>query len=89
MARQLLPDADQMVDVDPARLPESERERRGIRRLPASLPDAIAALESDDTLMAALGPALANSYLAIRRADQELFSQQDVDYEIRHHFYKY
>ena len=89
VARRLLPDADQMVDVDPARLPESERERRGIRRLPASLPDAIAALESDDTLMAALGPALANSYLAIRRADQELFSQQDVDFEIRHHFYKY
>lgn len=89
VARRLMPDADQMVDVDPARLPESERERRGIRRLPASLPEAIAALESDDTLMNALGPALANSYLAIRRADQELFSQQDVDFEIRHHFYKY
>ena len=40
-------------------------------------------------LMDVMGLKLAESYLAIRRADWELFSQHDVDYEIKHHIYKY
>ena len=67
----------------------NELARRGIRRLPETLLDAIRELEADQTLIDDMGPLLADSYLAIRRADWELFSQQDVDFEIRHHFYKY
>ena len=87
--RGLKPHPDQRIEVDPARLSPDELARRGIRRLPASLPEAIRALETDTTLTEAMGPALANSYLTIRRADWDLFSQHDADYEVRHHFYKY
>ena len=87
--RGLRPDPEQCVAVDPARLSPDELNRRGIRRLPTSLPEAIAALENDPLLTDAMGPALSNSYLTIRRADWELFSQHDADYEVRHHFYKY
>ncbi len=37
----------------------------------------------------ALGPALSSSYLAIRRADWQLFSGRDTTFELKHHFYKY
>ncbi len=87
--RELRPRREQWIDVDPVRLTAEELESRGIVRLPQSLPEAIAALEGDPLLLDAMGPALSNSYLAIRRADWELFSQRDVEFELRHHFYKF
>lgn len=87
--RGLRPREGQRVEVDPAQLTPEERESRGIARLPSSLAEAIAALEADATLTDAMGPTLANSYLAIRRGDWELFSQRDAEYEIRNHFAKY
>ena len=77
------------VDVDPARLTPEELTRRGIHRLPKSLDEATNALENDAVLTTAMGSALANSYIAVRRADWELFSQRDAEFEIRNHFYKY
>ena len=83
------PDERQYVDVDPGSLGALELAQRGIRRYPLALPQAVAYLESDATLTDALGPDLANSYMAIRRADSLHFGKRDVDYEIRHHFHKY
>jgi glutamine synthetase len=85
----LLPKEGQLVDVDPATLSPDELASRGIRRLPANLGEAIEALENDPVLLDALGPGLARPYLAIRRADFELFSRHDEAFELRHHFYKY
>ncbi|PJF46641.1 MAG: glutamine synthetase [Chloroflexi bacterium] len=59
------------VNGDPADLSEAERAARGIRQLPATLGEAIAALEQDAVLLDALGDALARSYLAVRRAEWE------------------
>ena len=87
--RGLRPEKSLFIDVDPARLTAEELAARGIRRLPASLMEAIRELTADTTLTDAMGPMLADSYLAIRRADWELFSQHDAEFEIRHHFYKY
>ena len=87
--RDLRPGPGQWIDVDPARLPPEELASRGIHRLPTTLKDAADALASDPVLTDALGPALANSYLTIRRADWELFSQHDAEFEVRNHFYKY
>ncbi len=87
--RNLMPRKEQGIDVDPVRLTREELESRGIRRLPESLMDAVRALEADTTLTGAMGPVLANSYLAIRRADWDLFSGRDTEFEIRNHFYKY
>ncbi len=74
---------------DPDTIPEAERQRRGIRRLPASLGEALDALERDEVLMAALGATLAKEYLAVKRSEVRGFEGKDVAFEIEHHFYKY
>ena len=89
VARELQPRPEQNVDSDPTLLDPEELVRRGIRRLPSSLLEATNALEEDSVLIEAMGPALSRSYLAIRRADWNIFSQQDAEFEIRNHFYKY
>ena len=87
--RELQPRPEQEIDINPSLLHPEELERRGIRRLPTSLPEAIQELEDDTFLTDAMGTMLAESYLAIRKADWEIFSAQDDDFEIRNHFYKY
>jgi len=77
------------VEVDPATIPEPEREARGIRRLPETQEEALAALEADEVLTAALGPVLAESYLAVRRSEWAAYSAGDADFEQRGHFLKY
>jgi glutamine synthetase len=89
VARELKPSPEQNVDSDPTLLDPEELVRRGIRRLPSSLLEATRALEEDSVLIETMGPALSGSYLAIRRADWNIFSQQDLEFEIRNHFYKY
>ncbi|MFQ5875070.1 MAG: glutamine synthetase family protein [Dehalococcoidia bacterium] len=87
--KDLTPPEGQFIDVDPSTLAPKELEGRGIRSLPSNLGEAIQALEKDAVLMEALGPRLASSYLAIRRADWQLFSGEDAAFELKHHFYKY
>jgi len=75
--------------VDPDTLSEAERTRRGIRRLPGSLAEALAALERDEVLRAALGDVLAKEYITVKRSEVRGFEGRDVAFEIEHHFYKY
>ena len=77
------------VEVDPATIADSEREARGIHRLPETQEEALAALESDDVLTAALGPVLTESYLTVRRSEWSAYSAQDAEFEHRGHFLKY
>ncbi len=77
------------VQVDPATIPDEERESRGIRRLPATQEEALDALEADEVLSAALGPVLAGSYLAVRRSEWSAYSLQGAEFEQRGHFLKY
>src|SRR5881409_550402 len=69
------------VEVDPATIDEQERAARGIARLPETQEQALAALEADDVLIAALGPVLAESYLAVRRSEWEAYSAGDEAFE--------
>ena len=39
--------------------------------------------------MNALGPLLAKSFLAVKRLEWESFSKEDVNFEIKHHFWKF
>ena len=87
--RELMPSEDQKVEVDPTDLTEQELADRGIRRLPTTLKQATQELEQDSLLIEAMGDLLARSYLAIRRADWDIFSRENDDFEIRNHFYKY
>ena len=51
--------------------------------------DALDALEADTLLTDALGPMLARCYLAVRRSEDAAFRAEDLDFEIRHHFYRF
>jgi glutamine synthetase len=82
-------DPGEPVTVDPDTLSETERKRRGIRRLPASLGEALDALEKDEVLRSALGAALVHEYLAVKRSEVRGFEGKDVAFEIERHFYKY
>jgi glutamine synthetase len=75
--------------VDPDTLSDDERRRRGIRRLPTSLGEALDALERDDVLRAALGETLAKEYLAVKRSEVRGFDGKDAAFEIEQHFYKF
>jgi glutamine synthetase len=77
------------VQVDPATIDETERDARGIRRLPATQEKALNALESDGVLMGALGPVLAQSYVAVRRSEWQAYSEGDETFEQQGHFSKY
>jgi glutamine synthetase len=77
------------VEVDPATIPEDERARRGIVRLPATQEEALDSLAADPLLMDALGPVLAESYLAVRRSEWAAYSAGDAAFEQQGHFEKY
>jgi len=77
------------VEVDPATIDEAEREARGIVPLPATQQEALDALAADVVLTAALGPVLAESYLAVRRSEWDAYSQGDETFEQQGHFSKY
>jgi glutamine synthetase len=77
------------VEVDPATIDDAERERRGIHRLPATQGEALHALAADELLLDALGPTLADSYLAVRRSEWAAYSEGDEAFEQQGHFSKY
>ncbi|MFD0660058.1 type I glutamate--ammonia ligase [Thermocatellispora tengchongensis] len=74
------------VTVDPDTLSDADRSRAGIHRLPATLPEALDALESDELLMEALGPLRRTAYLAVKRSEAAAFAAHDASYELFHHF---
>jgi glutamine synthetase len=63
------------VTVDPSSLPSAEQPPR----LPSSLLEAVALLEADEGLCAALGPVLTAAFLAVRRAEADLFADRSDD----------
>jgi glutamine synthetase len=87
VARKLDPGEPALTDPDA--LSETERQRRGIRRLPATLGEALDALERDEVLRAALGEVLAREYLLVKRSEVRAFAEKDVAFELAQHFYKY
>jgi glutamine synthetase len=77
------------VLIDPGRMSEEERAARKIRRLPATLREALDHLEEDAVLTEALGPLLTRAFVAVKRLEWESFSKEDVAYEVKHHFWKF
>jgi glutamine synthetase len=75
--------------VDPATLSTAQRKRRGIAPLPATQAEALDALERDELLTSALGPVLAQSYLAVHRSEWAAYSEGDAAFEQQGHFEKY
>ena len=67
------------VTGDPAGLPGTELDRRGIRRLPQSLAEATGCLENSTVLRRAMGDPLFAAFIAVRRAESELFADVNPD----------
>jgi len=82
-------DPGEPQEIDPGNYSDEERERRGIRRLPTSLDEALDELERDDILKEALGPLLATSYIAVKRNEAAFFKDKTPEEEVYQHFYKY
>ena len=61
-----------LVGMDPASLSDDEREKLGLHRLPASLPDALAAFCADETVSGWLHPEVREAYLSMKRKEMDL-----------------
>lgn len=72
-------DPGDAVTVDPDTRPGA------YPRLPASLDEALDALEADELLMEALGPLRRSAYLAVKRSEAASFKAKDVAYETFQH----
>jgi glutamine synthetase len=82
-------DPGEPQEIDPGNYSDEERAKRGIRRLPTSLDEALDELEHDEVLQQALGPLLATSYVAVKRNEAAFFQEKTPEEEARQHFYKY
>ena len=64
---------------DPARMTDEERARCGIRPLPATMQEGLAALAADPVLFPALGELLGRAILALRGAEAEALDAMSPD----------
>jgi glutamine synthetase len=80
IARGLEPPAP--ARIDPARMSDEQRQSSGVRPLPASLRDALVALQADDVLFPALGDLLGRCIVGVRSAEIEAFEQMSPE-EVR------
>ncbi len=74
---------------DPASLPAKVKKAMGIRRLPASLGEAIEELERSSVLREAMGDLLFESFLATRRAELDKYGDMDDEAAVRAHRWRY
>jgi glutamine synthetase len=63
--------------IDPSALTDEAREEAGLRRLPGTIEEALAAFEGDEALRDGMGTALHESIVAVRRAEAE--STKDLE----------
>lgn len=70
-------DSPPIVKGDPEEMTDEERARLGIRRLPASLPEALAALEADRVVCGWLSPTLLDCWKGMRLKEMEIVAGLD------------
>lgn len=75
-----LPEA---TEGDPGLLTEAERKKRGLRRLPTSLGQALDELEADGRFRIWMGDALLEAYLTHKRSELKLVKDIDLSEQIR------
>ncbi|MYS51780.1 glutamine synthetase, partial [Streptomyces sp. SID6013] len=64
---------------DPARLDPAVAKARGVRRLPVTLTESVAAFRTDDVLRTALGPVLTDAVIAVRMGEAAAAEGLDDD----------
>ncbi|HKH12802.1 MAG TPA: glutamine synthetase family protein [Rubrobacter sp.] len=68
-----------LVEGDPSELDEEERRRLGVRPLPASLAEALEALEGDETVRSWLSRDLFDCYVGVKRTEISLLEGADPE----------
>ncbi len=74
---------------DPARMSPEELERGKVRPLPSTMAAALNELQGDEFLLDSMGDLLSRCYLAVRRSEEQTFSAESDEFEIRNHFYRF
>jgi glutamine synthetase len=82
-------DPGEPITRNPHDMDATERQERGIRRYPTSLPEALTELERDEVLLDALGPERAHEFMGVRRAEWEDLGSAPVSHQIAAHFRRY
>lgn len=77
------------VDVDPALLTDRERALRGVARLPVDLGAAIEQMATSRVIRDALGDALFDAFVAVRRLEWATFGDMDLASQVRAHRWRY
>jgi glutamine synthetase len=77
------------VTQDPAEYSQEELDRLGIRRLPQSVEEAVGNLEESKVLREAMGDVLFNAFVAVRRAEVELFADKNDEEIVAAHRWRY
>jgi glutamine synthetase len=72
-------------DVDPAELSEAQRRELGIVTLPASLTEALSALEADEIASSWMPPTMRRSYVDVKRLEQKLAEEKVPEEVCRQH----
>jgi glutamine synthetase len=74
-------DPGEPLNRDPGTLDDEEREARGYERFPTTLAEAVDALAEDDALRAAMGDALVESYVGVKRSEWEQSTDEEGEWE--------
>jgi glutamine synthetase len=74
---------------DPATHPQHELQALGVKRLPQSLEESLKHLERSNVIQDAFETALYDAFVAVRRAELELFRGQDAESVARAHRWRY
>ncbi|WP_020375387.1 glutamine synthetase family protein [Sulfobacillus thermosulfidooxidans] len=82
-------DPKEPVLSNPDDIPASEREARGIIRLPASLDQALDHLAQDAVLQEAMGEMLVQSYLAVKRSEVAFYQNKSPEEIAAWHRFRY
>ncbi|MDP9341101.1 MAG: glutamine synthetase family protein [Actinomycetota bacterium] len=77
------------VTSDPGAMSEDELSKRGIKRLPQSVEEAVSHLEASDVLRDAMGPMLFGPFVAVRRGEAEAFAGKEPDEIVAAHRWRY
>jgi glutamine synthetase len=72
-------DPPAILDRDPARLTPEERQRFGVGTLPASLEEALEALDEDEVARGWLPPQLYELYVGVKRAEIEAVAGKELE----------
>ena len=77
------------VDCDIFAMNEDERRLLGIRKLPETLPEAVAELEKDGVIRETLGSHAVNKYIEEKKEEWNRYRSQVTDWEIREYLYRF